>query len=128
MDKKKISFWLPRGLIILYIVLMIAFSSRAFMADLPLTQKIIGFFAGNIPSFVLIAIVLATWKKSFSASISLFITLLLFVVIFGLYKNILSFMLVVTPLAFSGILYLSDHLYNEEIRPPEPGLLDEDED
>ena len=128
MDKKKITFWLPRGLTILYALFLALFSLDVFTGDLSLAQKIIGFFAHNIPSFSLIIILLATWKKSLTASILLFVTLVVFTVVFGLYKHIMSFLVVAGPLMFSAILYLYDHLSTQESAPRERGLLEEDDD
>jgi len=64
MNKQKILFWTPRILAIAFILFLTMFSLDVFGGSESIWQQIGGFFVHSIPSFVLLAILLISWKSS----------------------------------------------------------------
>jgi hypothetical protein len=65
----KIVHWAPRILCILAILFVGMFSLDSFDPSLTLSQKLLGFLIHNIPTLILIAILIVSWKWEFIGGI-----------------------------------------------------------
>lgn len=59
----KFIYWTPRILSIFFILFLILFSLDIFDLDLNFWQTILGLLIHNIPAFILIIILIISWKK-----------------------------------------------------------------
>ena len=116
--KYKILYWSPRVICILSILFISLFALDAFEPDLSIWQQIGGFLIHMIPSFILLAALLITWKWELTGGI-IFIILGLLVSSFLYTHNYimnqsvwLSLGIVLMmgfPLVLSGILFVLNH-------------------
>lgn len=59
----KFVFWTPRILSIIFILFLALFSLDVISSELELGQIIIGLFMHNIPSFILLIVLIISWKN-----------------------------------------------------------------
>jgi hypothetical protein len=55
--------WAPRILTVLFIIFISLFALDAFSPELTFWQSLFGFFVHLIPSFILLAVLLISWKR-----------------------------------------------------------------
>ena len=60
---KKIVYWTPRVLEILFTLFIMMFSLDVFDGTRSLTDQLIGFFMHNLPALGIILIIVLAWKK-----------------------------------------------------------------
>jgi hypothetical protein len=106
----KFLYWTPRILAIIFVLFLMLFSLDVFEPGLTAWQIIIGLFMHNIPAFVLLAIVIISWKHELVGAIGftlagiLYIALLLLKPKFEWYM--LSWSLIIAgPAIAVGILF-----------------------
>ena len=85
---KKVSrfiYWTPRILSILFICFIAMFSLDVFSPELSLWQIIIGLFMHNIPTFIMIIILIVSWKHEIVGGIAFLLAgfLYIFMTIFN---------------------------------------------
>jgi hypothetical protein len=67
-------FWIPRIFLILFALFLSIFSLDVFGNDYTLVETVVGLFMHNIPSLILLAILLVSWRHDLVGGI-IFITL-----------------------------------------------------
>ena len=60
---KKIVYWMPRVLAILFTLFIMMFSLDVFDGTSSLTDQLIGFFMHNLPAYGVILVIVFAWKK-----------------------------------------------------------------
>jgi hypothetical protein len=115
----KVLHWLPRILCILAILFISMFSLDAFAPGLTLWQQLGGFLIHNIPSFVLLAVLIVAWKWEKVGGIILTIlglALCIFVFILNYKRNhfpvatsLLNTLMIAIPFVLAGILFILSH-------------------
>ena len=115
----KVLHWLPRILCILAILFISMFSLDAFAPGLSLWQQLGGFLIHNIPSFVLLAVLIVAWKWEKAGGIILTIlgiALGIFVFILNYKRNhfsvpisLLNTLMIAIPFVLAGILFIISH-------------------
>ena len=115
----KVLHWLPRILCILAILFISMFSLDAFAPGLTLWQQLGGFLIHNIPSFVLLAVLIVAWKWEKVGGIILTIlglALCIFVFILNYKRNhfpvatsLLNTLIIAIPFVLAGILFILSH-------------------
>jgi prolipoprotein diacylglyceryltransferase len=115
----KVLHWLPRILCILAILFISMFSLDAFAPGLTLWQQLGGFLIHNVPSFVLLAVLIVAWKWEKVGGIILTIlglVLCIFVFILNYKRNhfsvatsLLNTLMVAIPFVLAGILFILSH-------------------
>lgn len=110
---KKYSTWIPRALSILIISFFLLMSLDIFDMHMSFWQTVLGLFMHNIPTIVLIAILIFSWKNEIIGAIS-YILLALAYEVFALRSgiDILGIIFIGAPLVLTGILFLKN--YNEK--------------
>jgi len=118
-SKKKVSrhtvgkflYWTPRILSILFILFLALFSLDVFSPGLTFGQIIIGLLIHNIPSFILLAVLLISWRHEIVGGIAFILAGILYIVWLLMNPKLewymLSWALIIAGPAFLiGILFL----------------------
>jgi hypothetical protein len=99
--------WIPRVLAMIFIVFLSLFALDVFSGDAPFIKKLGGFFVQLIPSFILLLILLISWKKPLIGG-SIFILLsIAFAFFFRTYRSVPTFLAITFPVALVGILFIA---------------------
>lgn len=116
MEKKisKFIYWTPRILSIIFILFLALFSLDVFSPGLSFWEIVFGLFMHNIPVFVLLAILIISWKHEIVGGIAFILAgfLYIFFVVINATKNgfhgymISWFMTISGPAFLIGILFL----------------------
>ena len=122
----KITYWTPRILCILAILLISVFALDAFEPGQTIWHQILAFIIHLIPSFILIILLIVAWKWEKKGGIILFVAGLAwgFFLIRINYMNhrsflnvFYTFMALAFPFILSGVLFIiSHHLKEKDLR------------
>ena len=105
--------WIPRILCILFAVFISLFSFDVFGQEAGLWKSLIAFLIHNIPTIVIIAILVLSWKWSWIGGISY----IAFGVIYLLWlSNNTKYIIIYLPLFIIGILFLLDWSLRKHIK------------
>ena len=114
---KKFSWiWIPRGVIIFFIAFLFLFSLDVFSTPEPLIKQIGAFFIHSIPSWVLIIVLIFTWKKPFITGIILEILAVFSIFFFHTFEHLAGFLAVTLPLILIGGSFI---IYDKMIKDSE---------
>ena len=115
----KVLQWTPRILCILAILFISLFSLDSFSSERTFWQNITAFLMHNIPSFVLLAVLIVAWKWEKIGGIILTIVGLafsVFVFVINYKRNHFAFaislqntLIVAIPFVLAGILFIFSH-------------------
>jgi len=104
--RKKILYWLPRIVAILFILFISMFAFDVFSEYSLLGEILVALFMHLVPSFFLVAAAVIAWRWPIVGGV-LFIVLGLFsVVFFNTYDEVLSLLLISTPPVILGLLFI----------------------
>ncbi len=99
--------WIPRVLVMAFILFLSLFALDVFSGEASFLRKISGFFVHLIPSFVLVAVLVFSWKKSLIGGL-FFISLgIASVFFFKTYRLLPSFLLISIPPVVVGALFIT---------------------
>ena len=110
--------WTPRILCILAILFISIFALDAFDSDLPVTEQLLNFLIHMIPSFVLIGILILSWKwELIGGAIFVLIGLIMSPLVYQHNYNMngsvimsLGIIAIITvPFIIVGVLFLMDY-------------------
>ena len=104
---KKIIFWLPRVLGILFIAFLGLFALDSFSGEFPWYQKILGFFIHLLPNFVLTIFLVLAWKKYLIGGL-FFIFAGLFYIFMAWDQSVWALVLISGPAFLVGGLFILD--------------------
>ena len=115
----KVLHWLPRIICILAILFIGMFSLDVFAPGLTIWQQLGGFLIHNIPTFVILAVLIVAWKWELTGGIIfiiLGIVLFIFVYLINHYRNqfsvgqsLLNGTMIAIPIVVVGILFIWSH-------------------
>lgn len=117
MKNKKLLLWSPRVLSILFIMFLSLFAFDVFSGDATLIEKIGGFLIHLIPSYLLIFILLISWKKPLVGGVMFLILSIVFTLYFKTYTAVLNFLIVSFPVAIIGGLFILSHVLSGKNQP-----------
>ncbi|MDO8516648.1 MAG: hypothetical protein Q7S33_00840 [Nanoarchaeota archaeon] len=106
----KLLYWSPRILSILFILFLSLFSLDIFGNNYTFWETIIGLFMHNIPSFVLIIILLISWKHEWVGAIAFAIGGLLYIFL-TLGRNNFEWYFLTWIIQISGVAFLIAYLW-----------------
>ena len=119
----KILHWLPRLICVLAILFISLFAADAFAPELTLREQLVGFLIHLIPSFVLLAILIISWKRELVGGI-IFIIIGVIMSLFVFKHNYkmnhsvsmsLAIVLMITfPFVVAGILFVLSHYFKKK--------------
>lgn len=107
--KKNILFWLPRILVICYILFISVFSLDAFYGENSFWYELGSFFMHLVPSIILAILLWISWKRDFAGGMIFLISGFLFTFIYATFRSVPSFVCLSCPLYLAGILYLINY-------------------
>jgi hypothetical protein len=120
----KVLHWTPRILCILAILFISLFSLDSFSSERSFLQNTTAFLTHNIPSFVLLAVLIIAWKWEKVGGIILTIIGLafsIFIFVFNYKRNhfpvmtcLLGTLAVAIPFVLAGILFIRSHYRKEK--------------
>jgi len=121
--KKKINrfvYWTPRILSIIFILFLMLFSLDVFAENLSFWRTVVGLFMHNIPVFILLAVLLISWKYEIVGGIAFILAGLLYIIVLMMNPfewYMLSWSLIIAGPAFLiGILFLIGWFKKKEIK------------
>ncbi len=116
---KKLLYWAPRTLCIVFIIFTSLFAFDVFEESKSIWETILALFMHLIPTFILIIVLVVTWRREWIGGI-LFILLGLLYIIWAWGRfNISVYFLMAGPLIIIGILFLLNWKYRANLRPAE---------
>ncbi len=102
---KNVMIWLPRAIMILFILFISLFALDAFDGDESFIRKLGGFAIHLVPTFILIILLILSWKREWIGSI-FFIVLGIFYIVWAWGKfPLVTYITISGPLILSGILF-----------------------
>ncbi|MFW5985759.1 MAG: DUF7670 domain-containing protein [Halanaerobiales bacterium] len=104
--KGRILIWLPRIISILFIIFISLFALDAFQGDASVMEKIVGFIIHLIPSFLLVVILIVSWKKYLLGGWLYIALAIVSIVFFHTYRHVMSFLVISLPLLTVGATYI----------------------
>jgi hypothetical protein len=109
----KIIYWMPRVLSILFILFLTMFSLDVFDGDYGFFGTILGLLIHNIPSFVLLGILIISWKYEIVGGVAYILAGMAFIVLRLAPENadpwymiLLTSLIISGPAILIGILFL----------------------
>ncbi|MEA4814148.1 MAG: hypothetical protein VB112_04515 [Oscillospiraceae bacterium] len=112
---EKILYWAPRILSILFICFLTLFSLDVFEPEMSAGEIALGLFMHNIPSIIMIILLVISWRKEIVGAVSYFCAGFLYIgfLIFGAVNSGLQWYLVISwsiiiagPAFIIGVLFL----------------------
>lgn len=104
--KSKVLFWTPRVISILAILFMLMFSLDCFEGRYNLGEKLTCFLMHNIPSFLLIIILIVAWKWELAGGIIFILAAVAGSVIFRAFSGNPGVLYIMTPFLITGVLFI----------------------
>lgn len=111
---KKILFWTPRVLVILYILFLSLFALDVFSGGYGFFEMIVALFMHLFPSLVLVGILVYSWKKEKIGGYIFLIMGVVFTFFFDTYEDIISFLIISGPVFLVGGLFLLSYNKNRK--------------
>jgi hypothetical protein len=112
---KKIIYWTPRVLSIIYILFLSIFSLDVFAEGYSIPQALVAFFMHLIPAIIVLLAFLFATKKPLYGGISFLILAFAFSVFFMQNANMQTFVIIgsilILPLLLIGILFILNKYY-----------------
>lgn len=107
----KFVYWTPRILGIIFTLFLALFSLDVFDEQLNFWQTVLGLLIHNIPSFVLLAVVIISWKREIVGGIGFILAGLLYIFLLVTRANFEWYMIswsltIAGPAFLVGILFL----------------------
>ena len=114
---KKLLYWTPRALCIVFIILTSLFALDVFGESKGIWETILALLMHLIPTFILIAILVITWRRELIGGI--LFSVLGFTYIINMWGQfpLMTYIVVAGPLIITGILFLLNWKYRAELRP-----------
>ena len=109
MKPKKVLFWAPRILGIIFVLFMSIFAFDVFGEGYGFWMAIGALFIHLIPTFVLIALLYVAWRWEFWGGIAFIVLSIVFTFFFKTYEDIINFFLISFPVLVIGVLFLLEY-------------------
>lgn len=104
--------WVARITLIAAIIFMMMFSADVFEGEGTFGEKLTGLFMHNIPSLILMALLVIAWKRELAGGILLVVASLVMMFWFGSFSENSGSFIVVLPFLISGILFLIAYYFS----------------
>ena len=110
---KKILYWTPRVLTILYITFISIFALDVF-GEYGFPEVLVALFMHLVTTFILIIILIIAWKRELIGGVILMALGILFTIFFKTYEELINFLLISLPVFLVGGLFLLNHYQNSK--------------
>lgn len=111
---KALLFWMPRLLAILIATFFMMFSFDVFDIPAPFWKKIVGFLIHSIPTFLIIFILILSWKKPIWGTYLFTLFFIIATLYFRTYMRVMSFTLLSIPLLVVALLFTIEYFYDKK--------------
>jgi hypothetical protein len=101
----KILYWTPRILTIIFILFLGLFALDSFEGDQSMMKKLGGFLIHLIPNFVLILILVATWKHEWVGTLAFTLVGIAYIIMFWGRFPVATYIFIAGPLFVIAILF-----------------------
>ena len=98
--------WIPRVLAIMFILFVSLFALDSFPGKEPFVKELVGFLIQLIPSYILIIILIISWKQPLLGGIIFILLGVAFTFFFNAYKAIPNFLIIPLPPVLIGALFI----------------------
>lgn len=106
----RVLFWTPRILSILFVLFLSLFSLDVFGNNYTFWETILALFMHNIPSLILIALIVISWKYEIVGAITFILAGMLYIFLV-LYRNEFQFYMISWSFIISGPAFLIGILF-----------------
>jgi len=103
--KEDLFCWIPRIIAIIFIFFVSLFALDVFGEEVGYTETILGLIIHLVPSLVLIALLVISWKHEKIGGILFVILGVVFTIFFNTYHDIVTFLMISVPVFLVGILF-----------------------
>lgn len=107
--KEKMLIWSPRILAILAILFLMLFSFDCFEAGQGFRRQMTCFFMHNIPAYVIIAILVISWKWELLGGILFVAAAITGSIIFNGFDGNYGVNIIMAPFVIAGVLFMIHH-------------------
>jgi len=107
--KDKLLFFVPRVLVIIYIIFLSLYALDVFSEGYGFFETILALFIHLIPSIVLALLLWYAWNHEKIGGFAFLVIGLVFTIYFDLYKNFAAFLMIGVPVFIAGILFLLNY-------------------
>jgi hypothetical protein len=114
---KKLLFWTPRALCIVFIIFTSLFAFDVFEESMGIWETILALLMHLIPTFILIVVLVITWRWEWIGGILFIMLGILYIVMNWGRFPLMTYSLIAGPLVIIGILFLLNWKYRAELRP-----------
>jgi len=108
--------WGARILTILLILFIGMFSIDVFFEGYKFPEILVAFFMHNVPTFLLIAVLIVAWKRPKIGGILFIILALASLIFFKTYRDLIVFLLISLPPLVIGLLFIYESIRANTIR------------
>ncbi|HWQ21689.1 MAG TPA: hypothetical protein VN478_03060 [Clostridia bacterium] len=112
--------WIPRALMILFILFLTMFSFDVFEMEGTFLAKLGGFFMHSIPSLVLVAVLLVAWRNPLVGGILILGSAAALMLRWHLWRG-MTFVTIILPIIVVGVLFIVSHVLDRKSSPIEGG-------
>ncbi len=107
--------WIPRIITTIFILFLSLLALDAFSDETSFSQQFLGFIIHLIPSFVLIIILVLSWKHPIGSGVAFIFIAIVFTLFFDTYENIFSFLTIsLGPATIGGLFVILGILRKKE--------------
>ena len=117
-NTKRVLFWTPRILGILFAILLSLFAFDVFEGNYGFWQTIGALLLHLVPAFILVIVLIIAWRWELVGAV-VFIAFAVFYVgmsMIGGHFPLIAILFISGPLLLIGILFLLNHIYRAELR------------
>ncbi|KAF0196423.1 MAG: hypothetical protein FD166_2378 [Bacteroidetes bacterium] len=104
--KNRLLYWTPRVIAIMAILFMMIFSLDCFEGSYTIGERLTCFVMHNIPSFLVVLILIAAWKWELAGGILFLLAALTGSILFRGFSGNPASLIVMAPFAVAGILFI----------------------
>jgi len=105
--------WIPRALMILFILFLTMFSFDVFEMEGTLLAKLGGFVMHSIPSLVLVVVLLVAWKNPLLGGILNLVSAAALMLRWHLWRG-MTFVTIILPVIVVGALFILSHFLDRK--------------
>ncbi|MFA4932211.1 MAG: hypothetical protein WC625_04865 [Caldisericia bacterium] len=111
--------WIARILMVAFILFLTMFSLDVFSMEGTLFEQLGGFVMHSIPSLILVAVLLVSWRNPLLTGILVLASAVAFALHWRL-RGIVEFATIILPLVVVGILFVTAHFVSRKRAPGSP--------
>jgi hypothetical protein len=112
---KKVLYWTPRILTIVFVIFLGLFALDAFEGDQSLIKKLGGFIIHLIPNFVLILILVVAWKHEWVGTLAFIMVGIAYIIMFWGRFPVATYLIVSGPLFIIAVLFWMNWVNRKKI-------------